>query len=200
MNTRSAQRTIIAAGLLALLCLPGVAAVEGRQEPDTFNPLDAKYKPAIEAFDERVKAYVKLREDIEDKMPKLSKESTPEEIQKHETEFKARVAAARAGAKQGDVLQPDISEYIRGTIRNEFKGKERQELKKTVLTADNKGVPLKINYPYPETKEFVEMPPTLLLKLPLLPEQVKYRFVGRNMLLVDRENDLIVDYMLDALP
>jgi hypothetical protein len=29
---------------------------------------------------------------------------------------------------------------------------------------------------------------------------VKYRFVGRNMLLVDRDNNLIIDYMLNALP
>jgi hypothetical protein len=44
------------------------------------------------------------------------------------------------------------------------------------------------------------MPPTLLLKLPQLPKQVRYRFVNRHMLLVDRENGLIVDYMLNALP
>ena len=44
------------------------------------------------------------------------------------------------------------------------------------------------------------MPPTLLLKLPQLPKQVRYRFVGRHMILMDRENDLIIDYMLDALP
>ena len=44
------------------------------------------------------------------------------------------------------------------------------------------------------------MPPYLLPKLPQLPKQVKYRFVGRNLLLVDRENGLIVDYMTNALP
>jgi hypothetical protein len=44
------------------------------------------------------------------------------------------------------------------------------------------------------------MAPTLLLKLPQLPKQIRYRFVGRNMLLVDRENGLIIDYMTDAIP
>jgi len=29
---------------------------------------------------------------------------------------------------------------------------------------------------------------------------VRYRFVGHNFLLVDRENGLIVDYMTNALP
>jgi hypothetical protein len=46
----------------------------------------------------------------------------------------------------------------------------------------------------------LEMPATLLLRLPQLPKQVRYRFVGRNMLLVDRENGLIVDYMTNAVP
>jgi len=45
-----------------------------------------------------------------------------------------------------------------------------------------------------------EMPATLLAKLPQLPKDVRYRFVGRNMLLVDRESNVIIDYMPDALP
>jgi len=45
-----------------------------------------------------------------------------------------------------------------------------------------------------------QIPPTLLLKLPTLPKQVKYRFVGRHMLMVDSDNGLIVDYTLNALP
>lgn len=59
---------------------------------------------------------------------------------------------------------------------------------------------LRVNYPYPEADELIEMPPTLLLKLPQLPKQVKYRYVGRSLLLVDRENGLIVDFMTGALP
>ncbi len=44
------------------------------------------------------------------------------------------------------------------------------------------------------------MPPTLLLKLPQLPKQLNYRYVGRNLMLVDTDNNIIIDYMLDALP
>ena len=164
------------------------------------NVLSAKNGAAVAAFEARVKAYAKMREDIEEKMPKLAKDSTPEQIEAHETEFERRVRAARVGAKRGQMFTPDIVAYIRATIKSEFKGKERKELRESVLEADNKGVPLRVNYAYPETKELVEMPPTLLLKLPQLPKQLRYRFVKRNMLLVDRENHLIVDFMLNALP
>ncbi|HEY0729772.1 MAG TPA: hypothetical protein VGD38_16940 [Pyrinomonadaceae bacterium] len=158
-------------------------------------------KPLAEAFEKRVKEYTKLREDIEGKMPKLSKEAKPEEIETHKKRLQESVRAARAGAKHGDIFTPDAAAMIRNIIKEEYKGKDRVELRKAVLVeAEVKSVPLRINYPYPEAKEQLEMPPTLLLKLPQLPKQIRYRFVGDNMLLVDRENGLIVDYMTNAIP
>jgi len=154
----------------------------------------------VKSFEKRVKKYVSLREGLERKLPTLSKEAKPEEIEAHKKAFEDLVRHARAAAKPGDVLTSDIAGYMRNTIRVEFKGTDRKELRETVLEADTKGVPLRVNYPYPETKELAQVPPTLLLKLPQLPKQVKYRFVGRHLLLVDRENGLIIDFMKNALP
>jgi hypothetical protein len=154
-----------------------------------------------EAFEKRVKDYVKLREGIEEKMPKLSTEAKPEEIEIHKKKFQESVRAARSGAKPGDIFTPDAAAMIRAIIKDEFKGRDRVELRKTVLVeAEVKALPLRVNYPYPEAKEQLEMPPTLLLKLPPLSKQIRYRFVGRNMLLVDRENGLIIDFMTNAVP
>ncbi len=172
----------------------------GQQTQDSQTTVSAQDKQVIDAFVKRVKDYVALREGLENKMPKLATKSTPEQIEAHKTAFEETVRAARTGAKAGDIFSPEIAEHIRMTIRDEFKGKERQELRKMVMEADTKGVPLRVNYPYPDDKELTEIPSTLLLKLPPLPKQVKYRFVNRHMLLVDRENGLIVDYMLNAIP
>jgi hypothetical protein len=96
---------------------------------------------------------------------------------------------------------PEVASTIRTTLKTEFKPAEKKELRKVVLENEtNIPVPMKINYPYPDSREFVEMPPTLLLKLPQLPKQLKYRYVGRNLMLVDADNNLIIDYMIDALP
>ncbi|HZH89380.1 MAG TPA: hypothetical protein VEX70_02055 [Pyrinomonadaceae bacterium] len=170
------------------------------QLPDPLDSLPVKQREMVVAFRERVKDYTKLREAIEAKMPPLAKETTPEQIQAHKTEFEARVRSARAEAKRGQLFTPDIAAFIRATIKKEFRGAKLKELRASVFEADTKRVPLRVNYTYPESAEMVEMPPTLLLRLPQLPKQVRYRFVGRNMLLVDRENGLIVDYMLNALP
>lgn len=187
-NVKTATKTLLL--LIVLVGLFSTGAVAQDQN-----------KRVAEAFEKRVKDYVKLREGIEEKMPKLSKEAKPEEIEVHKKHLQESVRAARTGSKQGDIFTPDAASMIRGIIKEEFKGKDRVELRKTVLVeAENKGTPLRVNYPYPEVKEQLEMAPTLLLKLPPLPKQIRYRFVGRNMLLVDRENGLIIDYMTDAIP
>ncbi len=183
--------------IFAILAL-GVA-VSGQTQP--ANTLSAHDQQIVDAFEKRVKEYSKLREDLEAKMPKLSKEAKPEEIEVHKKQFQERVRAARATAKHGEIFTPDAAALIRVIIKDEFKGRERVELRDTVLKeSDTKAVPLRVNYPYPETQELLEMPATLLLRLPQLPKQVRYRFVGRNLLLVDRENGLIVDYMTNAIP
>ena len=193
-------RLAIVAAITVSLSLLGrsLGAVQQTQAPPALSPAD---QLIAQAFEKRAKEYVKLRESLEEQMPKLSKEAKPEEIQTHKEQFQARVRAARAGAKQGDLFTPEASRLIRAIIKDEFKGKERAELRDTVLReADTKSVPLRVNYPYPESQEVLEMAPTLLLRLPQLPKQLRYRFVSTNLLLLDRENGLIVDYMTNALP
>ncbi len=196
------NRVVWFAGLFAALglaCVSAPCAVTLASQQGA--PAAAEKTPAAAAaFETRAKENSHLRERLEDEMPKLPKEATPEQIEAHKTAFRARVRAARAAAKPGQLFTPDVAAYIRSTIKSSFDAGERAELRKSVLEAETKGVAVRINHSYPEAKELVEMPPTLLLRLPQLPKQLRYRFVGRNLLLVDRENGLIIDYMTDALP
>jgi hypothetical protein len=174
------------------------AGLQGTQQAPVLSTTD---KQVFDAFEKRAKEYSRMREDLEGKMPKLSKEAKHEEIETHKKQFQEQVRAARAGAKHGDLFTTEAAALIRTIIKDEFKGKDRVELRKTVLKeSEIKAVPLRVNYPYPESQELLEMPPTLLLRLPQLPKQIRYRFVGHNLLLVDRENGLIIDYMTNALP
>jgi hypothetical protein len=134
-------------------------------------------------------------------VPKLSKDSTPEQIAAYEKVSVEALRAARAGAKPGELFTPDVAQFIRTTLKTEFKPTEKKEIRKVVLDKESTiPVPLKVNYPYPDPKEFVTMEPKVLLKLPQLPKQLKYRYVGRNLFLIDTDNNLIIDYMVDALP
>ena len=205
MTTRKIKPTASnsSACVLLILCAAhfpvSSLANAGFQKQPSEPVLTASQKQTVKRFEKRVKEYVSLREGLERKLPNLSKDAKPEEIEVHKKSFEDQVRKARANAKPGDIFSPDIASYIRTTIKKEFKGTDKKQVTETVLEADTKGVPLRVNYPYPETKELSQTPPTLLLKLPQLPKQVRYRFVGRHLLLVDRENGLILDYMTNAL-
>jgi len=187
-----------------VVCVLAVAAATLAQStqnaalaPPVVSPAD---KTAIQTFEKQVKDYVQLRDRVKANAPKLSKDSTPEQIQAYRTALEQSLRTERAGAKRGDLFRPETADYIRRTLKIEFQGKDRQELRKTIFETELQGVVLRVNYPYAQSAEFSEMPATLLAKLPQLSKEVRYRFVGRNMLLVDRESNVIIDYMPDALP
>jgi ABC-type transporter MlaC component len=184
--------------LAAPLSLPGAA--EQQSAATTPPVLTNQEKIMVAAFNRHVKDYLRQRERVAKKLPKLSKEATPEQIEAYQKSFVEGLRAMRAGTQPGYIFRPEFTKYVRNTIQTEFPPRDKVEIKQTILEAETQGVPLKVNYPYPESKELTQIPPTLLLKLPQLPKQVKFRFVGKHLLLVDTDNGLIVDYTLNALP
>lgn len=200
VGSLSAGLAVALAASAGLAPLPAAAQTPAPTSPAAQVTVAPKHKEAFAAFEARVKEYVALREGIEGKMPKLSKEAKAAEIEAHKKAFQDAVRSARASAKQGDLFVPALAAHIREVIKSETPAKVKREVRETVTESEVKAVPLRVNYPYPESEEMLEMPPTLLLRLPTLPKQVRFRYVGRNMLLVDRENGLIIDFMPDALP
>jgi hypothetical protein len=157
-------------------------------------------KAAVRSFENEVKEYVKLRNKVREQAPKLSKDATPEQIHAYQKTLEESMRAARKNARRGELFKPDVADYIRRTLKTEFQGKDRKDIRDIVFETELQGVVLRVNYPYAQSAELSEMPATLLTKLPQLPKEVRYRFVGRNMLLVDRESNVIIDYMPEALP
>jgi hypothetical protein len=164
------------------------------------NAFTAAEKARIAEFEDRAKGYVKMREKIDNALPKLPKKATKEQIQAHQQSLLTGVQKARAGAKQGEIFIREVSVTIRQIIKDEFKGRDRADLRKRVFEVPHKTVKVAVNVQYPQSLEVMDMPPQLLLALPQLPKQLRFRLVGEYLLLVDRENEMIVDYMGNALP
>jgi hypothetical protein len=57
-----------------------------------------------------------------------------------------------------------------------------------------------INGQYIPAAPLSTVPPTVLLQLPPLPEELEYRFVGRTLILRDSIANLIVDFIPNAVP
>ena len=61
-------------------------------------------------------------------------------------------------------------------------------------------VEVAVNAVYPDSAPASTVPSSLLLKMPRLPDEVKYGFVGRALILRDTHANVILDFIQDAVP
>src|ERR1044071_10201612 len=78
--------------------------------PAVVSPAD---KAALQLFEKQVNDYIELRKKVRASAPKLSKDSTPEQINAYRTALEESMRNARAGAKRGELFRPEMADYIR---------------------------------------------------------------------------------------
>jgi len=162
---------------------------------------------AVSAFKMRVDQYLELQKREREKVTPLPDKATPAQVQAHEKEMRARLLAVRAQAKQGELFARDVEPVFRWYVAGELKGPGAKPDLKTVVEGNPrkesepaaKPVVVKVNGTYEDAPQ-TTMPPDLLRKLPVLPEELAYRFVGRHLTVRDNVSGLVVDFILDATP
>jgi hypothetical protein len=158
---------------------------------------DAK---ALAGFLDRVNQYVAVHQKHENTLPKLSKESTPAQVDGHQRALAKLLQEARKDAKQGDIFTPESQAVIKKLIAKVFSGPDGPSLKASVMD-ENPGVPnLKVNARYPDEIPVSTIPPQLLEGLPKLPEEMEYRFVGNDLILMDTHAHIIADFIPNSFP
>jgi len=152
-------------------------------------------------FKVRVERYAELHKDLAKGDARQKEDTSAERINTQKDALAAKIQAARAGAKQGDIFAPEIRPVFRKLLAPEMKGEEGRDAKEIIKDdAPAPGtVPFKVNAKYPEKQPKPTMPSNLLLNLPTLPEPLEYRVVGQHLLLLDTSTDLIVDYILNVI-
>jgi hypothetical protein len=158
---------------------------------------------ALEQFRIRAQEYAKLHRSVESKVPAAPKKATPDQIAAHQQSLSAAIRQTRANANPGDIFG-SAADSIRTLIAAEMKGPDGADAKKTMKDGNPADEPtggpivVSVNGPYPPMAPVSSMPPKLLLRLPPLPEELNYRFVGRHLILLDTHADLIVDFIVNA--
>ena len=164
-------------------------------------PQDSEAVRDFKPFIERVQAYVKMQKSLETSLPTLKPTKDPAQIVEYQQALARKIADARRGAHQGDIFTHEATERIRKIIRKTFAGPEGRRARKTMQQdTPFKVVTLHVNDAFPENIPLTTTPPTLMLKLPELPPELAYRFVGRDLLLKDTKAELVVDLIPNALP
>jgi hypothetical protein len=179
----------LAAGVLA-----GQDAARTKEQTD-----DAA---ALKEFTGRVDEYLKLRKTIEKQLPAMkSKEELPEMIAAHQQALARKIREARPYARPGDIFTRAAREAFRHVIRSVFQDPQTAAARAIIRQRDTvKRVRLQVNGIYPDAVAETTFPSTLLQKLPTLPDELAYRIVGRDLVLVDRNANLVVDLLHEALP
>jgi hypothetical protein len=158
-------------------------------------------KVTIEDFGERVNAYVRLRKNTEDSFTALTSSRDSAEIATHKIELAGMIVSARANAHQGDIFTPKLAAKFREIIRKTLQGPGTQDVRRTIQDKEpEKLIIVRVNMVYPEDHPLQTTPPTLLGRLPNLPMDMGYRFIGRTFVLLDNKTRLIVDFIPDAIP
>src|ERR1035438_9502050 len=195
----SMKRKIRATDLL--LCLSLLAFVAPGFPRRARDPQDSEAARDFKPFLDRVRAYVKMQKSLDASLPTLKPTKDPAQIVEHQRALARKIADARRDSLQGDIFTHEATERFRKIIHKIFEGPEGHLARKTMQQdTPFKVVPMHVNDVFPDNIPLTTTPPTLMLKLPELPPELAYMFVGRDLVLKDNRAELVVDLITNALP
>jgi hypothetical protein len=212
----------------ALLVVAGVAAeatlacaAHPRKDATPTPPLPTPPPPQTGAdarglteFANKVQAYVALHQKVEAALPRLPERTDPATVTAHQKALAEAIRKSGPRPGQGHVFVPDIQPFFKRLLASELKGPGSAETRKKVgegnpepaqglpKDRDVKGedVSLVPYTTYPPNAPVSTVPPPVLLRMPQLPKELEYRFVGKSLVLIDTVANVIVDFIPQAVP
>ena len=155
----------------------------------------------LQAFGGRIDAYMNAHNQVEQQLAPQRVFDDPEDLFDAMHAMRAGIRAARRDARPGSVFTADVGALIRTRLQQRLAVcNYTVEEVLAFLNAERLPAPApRINGRFPWSVGSA-MWPTLLAVLPPLPEELQYRFVDRDLVLVDIHANLVVDILENALP
>lgn len=170
----------------------------------------------LEEFLEGVVKYVKLHKELTTRIPIAQPTWSAQQIADRQRALTVAIQEARREKRQGNIFKPEVEAAFRHVITRELTGPDGASMRNEILSGNpedegvpeqrnprnerKRGVRLRVNAYYPDDAPLSSVPPSLLLNLPALPEEVRYRFVGRHLILRDTEANVILDFIRNVVP
>ena len=156
--------------------------------------------PIRDTFLQRVDDYVALHRQLETQLPPEIVTSDLEALFAPRKTLAAALRAARAGARQGEIFTPEMAHYFRALVADALEKGDIENMLAIVEDENLVNEPAQVNGDYPAGRSIAMLPPCLLAALPALPRELRYEFVGRDLILWDVHAGLIVDFVPNAIP
>ena len=158
-------------------------------------------------FQGRIDKYMEIHKKAVASVPAIPRETDDAAlIAKHEQQIADAIRKLRPNALVGEVFSPSVRQMIVATVKQKTDGKEGESARATILGEGNPKSPesatpvnLMVNGTYPTKASLSTIPPSLLMALPMLPKELEYRFVGRNLIIRDASANLIVDFIPNVI-
>ena len=171
----------------------------GSERTATQAPVVNAQAAATAEFQNRIKAYLKIHNEAESKVPNLRSTDDPKQVNDREVALGKAIATLRAGAQPGEIFAKEYQPYFIKIVQDDFRKRSAADRKALVVELP-KNVKLDINMIYPTALPLETFPPVLLRALPDLPPELEYRIVARSLILRDVKANLIVDILRDVVP
>jgi hypothetical protein len=213
MTIMQARALLFCLGLFELLAAAGCSR---NPKPSLVPPQTVDMEAhVLKKFEQEIREYVDDRKKLT-KGTTVSGQSSPEELAAFQKNLTESTVRHRRGEKQGNIFKPSVEAAIRHILAREFAGPDGPALISAIKQGNpsvegnpspqdpskevKQSVVVAVNAVYNDAAPFSSVPAKLLLNLPLLPEEVRYRFVGRTLILRDTEANVILDFIRDVVP
>lgn len=155
----------------------------------------------LEEFQKEVAQYVELRRQLDKKLAPLPPKPPPERVHAYQVGLEKLLAAERARSKEGDLFVRKVRPLLRRLIREMLAGPEGRVLRAEIYDeAPGRTFRININTRYPSVLPLSTVPYRLLSVLPPLPVEIQYRIVGRDLVLLDIDAQIVVDVLRNVVP
>ena len=154
---------------------------------------------AIVEFTHAVHAYANLHRTVAASLLPEEMCADPEEIQRRVERLAEALRTERAAARAGDVFRPAISSLFQRRLADAIRQSALRGEALAPQQPPEDARRLEVNEAFPWIAEH-KMTPAILVLLTPLPPELEYRFVDRDLVLLDVGANLIVDILENALP
>lgn len=166
----------------------------------TADPMWGEPAP-LHRFTAFIREYVQLHRQIERQLPPLHVRSDVQDIVESSNAMASALRTARATAREGDVFTPALATLLRARISGALaaRGFLPEELVAATLEEADENAPLPVvNGRFPWARGSPTWP-CVIDALPDLPDELQYRMVGNDLVLVDTHAGLVVDILRNAI-
>jgi hypothetical protein len=160
----------------------------------------AASEDGLRAFRRALDEYMALRQSLEAQMPSLRMSGDPHQIRETVQARGDTIRRARARAQRGDIFNADVSALFRAHIQQivATRADAVAELMRE-MNEHGRGVQAPMVNGEFSWRTAAATPPPVLMVLPPLPDELQYRFVGPDLVLVDVDADIVLDVLSSVL-